>query len=276
MSTPTIEKAHLIHSYFTETTGIREAFEALFKSYLVSDEYLKLNKKDDRGLIALIKEAIEIVFPKPISSITPHLDELRYNAYWRLFGYTVKGKESFPKPSSYNAEFNKTLGDIFYNIAQGILDKGITIEKVANPDALAMLLNDLRRQLLNRTYNEIEDIASYWFVAFQTLRQLLKNDKLMEDRLGIRADQEDRRLIELGEKLKVPVAKETMYLFQLADRMHIFLRENVEATDWTATKAADLYKNDQNETFFKELFNDWFRITGRDFLADALRVRKRA
>jgi hypothetical protein len=83
-------------------------------------------------------------------------------------------------------------------------------------------------------------------------------------------------LIELGEKLKVPVAKETMYIFQLAKRMTEFLRDRVEATEWTAAKAAELYTIPQNETFFKEVFNAWYKVTGRDFLADALRVRRRA
>jgi hypothetical protein len=100
-------------------------------------------------------------------------------------------------------------------------------------------------------------------------------DMLME-RLGIRAEQEDRRLIELGEKLNVPISKEAMYLFELARRMHVFLRDHVEVVEWTAAKAAELYTIGQNETFFKELFNDWFRVTQRDFIADALRVRKRA
>ncbi len=276
MSETPIENAHLIHSYFVETTGIREVFEAVFKSYLVSDENIKLNRSQDADLIADIKEALARAFPKPISSITPNLNELRYNAYWRLFGYTLKGKENFPKVGSYNSEFNKTLEDIFYNIAQGILDQGITTEKLANPDALAMLLNDLRRQLVNRTYNEIEDIASYWFTAFDILRDLLRNDKLMVERLGIRSKEEDRRLIELGEKLKVPVAKETMYLFELADRMHVFLRERVEKTDWNSTEAAMQYTEPDNMTFYKEVFNDWFKVTGKDFLAEALKVRRRA
>lgn len=276
MSEETIKNAHLIHSYFVETTGIREVFEKLFKSYLISDEDLKLNRNEDADLIADIKAALECAFPKPKSTITPNLDELRYNAYWRLFGYTIKGKEAFPKAGSYNSEFNKTFEDIMYNIAQGILDLDITTEKVANPDALAMLLNDLRRQLLNRTYNEIENIASYWFAAFEMLRQLLQSDRLMVQRLGIRSTQVDRRLIELGEKLKVPVAKETMYLYELADRMHLFLRERVENIDWNTTEATKLYTDPGNVAFFKEIFNAWFKVTGKDFLAEALKARRRA
>ena len=139
--------------------------------------------------------------------------KLRYNAYWRLYGYTIRGKENrFVKVSSYNKEFNKLIEGIMYEIFQGILDKGITIEKLSNPNALAEMLDNLQKLLRNRTYNEIEDIASHWAVAFESLLVLLDDDNLMRDRLNIRSVSRYQRLIELGEKLKVPVAKETLYL----------------------------------------------------------------
>ena len=44
----------------------------------------------------------------------------------------------------YNKEFNKLFEGIMYEIFQGILDKGITIEKLSNPNALAEMLDNLQ------------------------------------------------------------------------------------------------------------------------------------
>ena len=265
-------KRHLIYSYFIESTGIVEVFRALFTSYFSTDDILKLNRDEDLMLIESLKEVIANVYPRPISTIVPDLEELRYNAYWRLFGYTIKGKENrFAKVPSYNKDFNKLFEGIMYEIFQGILDKGITIEKLSNPNALAEMLDNLQKLLRNRTYNEIEDIASHWAVAFHSLLVKLDDDKLMRDRLNIRSLGRYQRLIELGEKLRVPVAKETLYLLLLAERMEAFLIQVEETPQWDFANATALFNQ---EDAFKEISSAWYQITGRDFLADALSRRR--
>jgi hypothetical protein len=262
----------LIYSYFIESTGIVEVFRALFASYFTTDDILKLNRKEDLVLIERLKEVVAFVYPRPVSSITPDLEELRYNAYWRMYGYTIRGKENrFVKVSSYNKDFNKLFEGIMYEIFQGILDKGITIEKLSNPNALAEMLDNLQKLLRNRTYNEIEDIASHWAVAFESLLVLLDDDNLMRDRLNIRSVSRYQRLIELGEKLKVPVAKETLYLLALAKRMEAFLLQVDETETWGSTEATALFNQEDS---FKEISSAWYQITGRDFLADALSRRR--
>ena len=188
MTPPPFKKRHLIYSYFIESTGIVEVFRALFGSYFLEDTFLKLNRDDGLILIEKLKKRIEIVFPRPVSKISPDLEELRYNAYWRMFGYTIKGKENFPKTANYNKEFNKLFEEIMYEIFQGILDKDNTIEKLSNPNTLAELLENLQKLLKNRDYNEIPDIASYWATAFNGLLELLEDDALMVDRLNILID----------------------------------------------------------------------------------------
>ena len=245
-------------------------FRKLLGSYLVSDDLLKLNRHDDSKLIAKLKDTINIVYPKPISKITPDLEELRRNAYWRMFGYTIKNNNQFLKVRSYNAEFNKTFEGIMYEIFQGILDKDIAIEKLSNPNALSNLLINLHEMLNNRKYNEIEDISAYWATALEGLLSLLEDNDFMQRRLNIRSEGTDRRLIELGERLRVPVAKETLYLLQLAKHMEKFLME-VEDTSWSTPKAASLF---DQPFFFKEISSAWFQITGKDFLAEALNTRR--
>jgi hypothetical protein len=269
------KRNHLIYSYFIECTGIVEVFRALFRSYMITDELLKLNRQVDRQLIEILKETMTAVFPKPESRLIQDQDQLRYNAYWRLFGYTIKGRENnFPKvSSSYNREFNSTFESIMYNISQGILDKDITTEKLGNPNAIAELLENLGRQLRSRTNNEIEDLSEYSAYAFYRLILLLENDHLMTLRLGIKSTDPSRRLIELGEKVRVHVAKETIYLFLLAASMNIFLRTIEDTLHWDAAAAAALYEDPGNEKFFKEISAAWYQITGKDFVVEALRSR---
>lgn len=276
---PNPDRAHLISSYFIESTGIVEVFRVLLRSFQVTDEILKLNRTEDKDLIELLKVVLVKTFPIPESSITPDPEGLRYNAYWRLFGYVIKGKEDRLsgdlKPNSYNAEFNTMFEKVMYEIFQGILDNQITIERLGNPNALSQLLNDLSEQLRNRTYNTIEDQAEYWYAVFTALRALVTDDQnnhdLMVKRLNIRSIGEDKRLIELGEKLNVPVAIKSVYLFTLADKMQDFLKR-IEDTTWTPAEAAKLFNE---ETNFKEISSAWYQVTGKDLLADALAARRR-
>jgi hypothetical protein len=273
-TTPPSNRRHLIYSYFIETTGIVEVFRVLLRSYFISDDVLKLNRKDDIELIERLKETANLVFPMPSSSITRDLDleRLRYNAYWRMFGYVIRGKErNFERVQAYNGQFNKTFEAIMLNIAQGVLDKQITIEKLSNPSALAELLEDFQKMLINRTYNEIEDIASYWAVAFESLVNWLDDAKLMVQRLNIRAQGRYPRLIELGQRLRTPIAKESLYLFILAKRMEVFLNK-VEQTQWDIRNATSLY---DDSLFFKELSSTWYQVTGVDFFQTALTQRRR-
>jgi hypothetical protein len=272
----TNRRNHLIYSYFIESTGIVEVFRVLFRRYMTTGEVLNLNRETDQQLIETLEDAMLAVFPKPASSIVQNLEQMRYSAYWRLFGYTIKGKENnFPKVAGYNLDFNKTFESIMYNIFQGILDKGITTnKKLSDSDALAELLNNLGCQLRGRTTNEIDDLSEYWAYVLYTLVLLLEDDHLMTDRLDIRSTDPSCRLIVLGEKVGVPVAKATSYLLLLAARMNIFLRTVQDAFNWDAATAAILYEDPQNQTFFKEISSAWFQVTGRDFSAEALRARR--
>jgi hypothetical protein len=269
-----LKRNNLIYAYFLESTGLVEVFRKLFTSFLTSDDVLKLNRQDDSDLIETLKEIMNLTFAKSASSITPDLEELRLNAYWRLFGYTIKGKENFPRARGYNAEFNKTFESIMVNIFQLILDRGITIEKMGNPNALATDLDSLQKQLNTRTYNTIEDISQQYAEVFYALVLLLGNNKLMNERLNVRSEDPARRLIELGQNFKVAVAKETSYLFLLASRMNIFLRKIEEVKDWTPQKARELVETADNEVFFKEIQSAWAMVTGTNFLEVALRARR--
>jgi hypothetical protein len=265
---------NLIYSYMLESTNIVKVFGTLFSSFFVSDKYLKLTEKDDGPLIQLLKSTANEVFAKPTSTLAPPLFDLLHNAYWRVFGYTIKGEEMFPKgDANNNSEFHSTLTTFLFNVFQLIFDKGITSEKVGSPSATAEYANKLQRQLLGRTYNTIEHIADDSAGKLGSLLALLEMDDLMVERLNIRSENPSRRLIELGEMISVPVAKETSDLFLLAGRMNILLIE-IQKRAWDPTTAAEL-ASDVNEPFFKAIESSLAAVTGDSPLVKALQARKR-
>jgi hypothetical protein len=136
-------------------------------------------------------------------------------------------------------------------------------------------LNNLRAQLINRTYNEIEDVAELFALELQTELNELDNDDLMVKRLNIRSIGRENRLVELGEKLRVSVAKQPRPMFGLAEKMELLLETIEDNPGWDAPSAANLYESTADETFFKELYNDWFQVTGRDIFGDALKARRK-
>ena len=265
---------HLIYSYFIESTGIVSVFSKLLTSFFVDDRHLKLNKKDDDVLIELLKETANEVFPRPVSIITPPLIDLLHNAYYRMFGYTVKGFETFPKPENYNSEFNTTLNQFGYNVFQMILDKGITTEQLGSPHATAELANTLRKQMEARLFNTIEHLANDSAIKLYRLIELLQNKRLMIERLGIRLESLSRTLIELGEKFGAPVAKETGDLFLLAGRFNTLLTA-IQSRDWTSTLAESFVTN-ENVLFFKALESSWSHVTGKSWMTQALQARRKA
>jgi hypothetical protein len=264
---------HLIYSYFVESTGIYSVFSKLLSSFYIDEKYLKLNKDGDDDLIELLKETANEVFPKPASSITPPLPELRYNAYFRLFGYTIKGNETFPRPENYNSEFNKTLNEFGTALFTLILDKGITSERLGSPHTVAELANAIRKQMEVRTYNTIRHIADDSAIKSYRLIELLQNEKLMVERLGIRSETLARTLIELGEKVKAPVAKESSDLFLLAGLTNTLLLQ-LQSRDWTSNLVENLV-NDENTLFFKALESSWSHVTGVSWMAQAMKSRRK-
>ena len=216
---------HLIYSYFLESTGIVEVFRALFSSFYVSDKHLKLTETDD-ATIELIKSISNEVFAKPESSITPPLSELRHNAYWRLFGYTIKGNEtSFPKTQNFYAGFHEDLMKFHFNVFQLIFDKPpLSTEKWV----VQALQQNMQITFEESCWEELIiplHILQTILLLSECFNYLLANDDLMVKRLQINSEDPSMRLKALAERIEAPVAQQTSHLFLLAGRMNILLNE---------------------------------------------------
>ena len=57
--------------------------------------------------------------------------------------------------------------------------------------------------------------------------------------------------------------------------MNIFLRKVEEEPDWTPQKAKDMASSETDEVFFKEIQSAWYQVTGKDFLAEVMKARRR-
>ncbi len=275
---------HLTFSYFLESTGLVEVFRALFKSYLQTDEILKLDSKnkEDEKLIEKLDEVIQYVYPIEHSSIAHDIgiEQLRYNAYWRLYGYTIKGKDTgFSKVSSSYTEFNKDFETIIINILEGIFFRDITtLPNISNSEAVADLLYTFTNTINNHTYNKIPYITQYWGNAIYSLLILLDDNHLFNDRLSLVSKGRDQRLMDLGIKLNIPVASTCNFFFILADQIEQFFML-IENIDWSTNNpdrsnvAANLFEK-ENEGLFKGIANSWKQVTvTKDLVSEALKEK---
>ena len=128
------------------------------------------------------------------------------------------------------------------------------------------MLTNMRDTLLARQTNSISDLSAYWTVAFARLRGLLDNKRLIRDKLGITAIGEDQILMAVGAKFGVPVPRNTLYIFDLAERMETILLR-IEKTHWDINQAEAWYAS---ENFWKLTFNAYNRVWGKDFMQMAV------
>ena len=263
----TKDKSHPIWLYYVERTNMPNVFRSLFRSFLTTDTELSLTPVEDQDIVDLLTETMNYVFPYERSTITREygLEQLRWNIYQRVFGYDDKGK-AFPRSPTANSDFHALQESIFLNIARAIWTKDSTFQKLADPGSLLEMLTNMREILLARQMNTIEGASKYWAIAFHRLRKLLDNRRLIRDKLGITVIGEDQILIALGAKFKVPVPRNTLYLFDLADRMETTLLQ-IEKTHWTIDQAQALYNS---ENHWKLLFNAYYRVWGKDFMQMAV------
>ncbi len=255
-----------------ESTGIGKTFKTLLGSYLTSDELLKLKPGKDDQLIEHLDCIIQFLYPQTISTITPTSDQLRYNAYYRMFGYKIEGENAFPLSKNTNSEYEKIFEELIQESMSFILDEGITTEKLGDPAKLAVLFNQMRSLLTNRSFNTIPKIAISSKERFEALEGLLHNDSLMVEQLSIKAIEPYNRLLELGEKLSIPIPQTTQYYMDLARRMD-YIVEQILNQEWLPEDSENFVV--AHKEVFKSINTDWYQITKKNLQKIALVTRKR-
>ena len=244
-----------------DMTRIRHPLQQLRTiDYQVTDLAFSIKQK---GLL----ETLNYVFPTENSTITRQYgrEQLRWNIYQRVFGYDDKTK-AFPRSASFNSNFHSLQESIFMNIARAIWTKESTFQKIADPASLSEMLTNMRAILLASQMNTITDSSLYWTIGFTMLLRLLDDKKLIREKLGIPVIGKDQILIALGSKFNVPIQRNTLYLFDLAERLETILLQT-ERTHWDINSAEALYKD---ENFWKLTFNAYYRVWGKDFMQMAV------
>jgi hypothetical protein len=271
---------HLIYSYFLERTGIDELFKFIITNYYVSDDLLKLDSNLDQNLIAWIRLTAQTLAPKSDSLLVQTPEELRLNAYWRLYGLVIPGKEKgFVKSEPHNSQFIARFERILIEIFKIIFDTGITTVKLGDPSRLELELNYLKNEYVSRKFNEMDFIANYWWFIYSRLRAIVEDPtpsspnlegvKLFKEKLGIESNGFDQRLIATGEKLKIPIAKQTKSLLFLAESIEDFLQRIVTSNIDLAFAVSEAGKVDH----YKRVASAYKEVTEKDIPAETARLR---
>ncbi len=274
---PTPGNSGLIRVYYLYRTNISKVFEALFKSFLTSSKDLSLipSVPDENDLIKRLAETMNKAFPVPKSMISLRFggtERLLLNAIQRVFGYYLP-MEKFPVSSTVNAAFHKTTDYIFRNLALGIVGRTSLLLDFKNPGGLLEYITVLQSSLLTNETNTVNEHATRFNLVYARYKDHLR-DNLLMDKLGIVGAGIDQRLISMGRKLGVPVVRNPLVFFDLADSMSAFI-EKIETTSWNITEVSKLYEAPYIDTF-KVLFSAYREVWGIDYMGYAMGAIRQA
>ncbi|HZI69595.1 MAG TPA: hypothetical protein VFD60_00380, partial [Nitrososphaeraceae archaeon] len=262
----------LIRVYYLYRTNMPRVFEALFNTLLTSSKDLALlpSVKDQDDLIKKLAETMIEAFPVPDSMITLRLggeERLLLNAIQRVYGYSLP-MEKYPVSTTVNSSFHNTIDSIFRNIALGIIGGKSMLLDFKNPGGLLELMIALQRSLLTNETNMVNLMATKFNMVCTRYLELLKNDLLMSS-LGIVGAGIDQRLIAMGRKLHVPVVRNPLVFFDLAEIMSNFINK-VETTNWTIAEASNMYEGEKNIASMKLTLSAYKEVWGIDYMGLAM------
>jgi len=264
-----VPKKHheLIWIYYLSRTNIRHAIEAMIKSIIITDQVVALTAKEDRDLIDRIMETANTAFPTAKSTIN---NDIPYNAQvaniiHRMFGYDVQ-YTTFPRSKTFNANFHSLQDAIFLNISKGVWWTKNQLINQADAGALYELLINMQELLQGRDNNTVTDISNAFTIAYMSMVDLIRDRKLIRDRLNIQQVGDGLILRALGAKFNIQVPANAQYLFDIAYLAKTFYN-SVQKTDWTIDKAASLYTNSD---WFKQYFMTHKMVWGVDYSAMAV------
>lgn len=270
-------KRHLIYPFWIYSIGLYEAFRVFFISYYNSPKMVRLNESEDATLLDLLRSTINEAYPNPSNELEPKFINKFFNACHILFGVHPPGPDEtvfkdYPRPEVFATEFFGKFERPLIQMALSIIEFGTTEVKIGNFYTVAEYLNDLRSNLENYTYNEVEDVTKKAIQKFGLLLTLIRDDDLMVKRLKIRATEEDARIKEFCQYVGKPVAENPRQIISLAAKMEAFLLL-VQGTSWTQELARALVEDPSDRQMITELINDYSVTTGKNLFQEATRMR---
>jgi len=214
-----VPKKHheLIWIYYLSRTNIRHVIEAMVKSIITTDEVVALTAKEDRDLIDRIMETANISFPSATSTINidiPYHSQVA-NIIHRMFGYEIPYTK-YPKSRTFNANFHSLQDAILLNISKGVWWTKNQLINQADAGALYELLINMQELLEGRDNNTVTDIANAFTIAYMSMVDLIRDKKLIRDRLNIQQVGDGLILRALGAKFNIQVPANAQYLFDIA------------------------------------------------------------
>jgi len=268
---PTPGNSRLIRIYYLYRTNIPKVFNALFESFLTSKKDMALvpSVPEENNLIVRLTETMNESFPVPKSMISMKFggqERLLLNAIQRVFGYHLP-MEKFPVSTTINTAFHSLTDSIFKNIALGIVGRTSTLLDFKNPGGLLEYLTMLQRSLLTNEVNMTNFLSNTFDLVCTRYLELLKDDLLMS-KLGIVGAGPDQRLLSMAMKFRVPVVRNPLVFFDLAELISNFI-EIVETTTWTLPEVSKMYEPPISDNM-KLLFSAYAPIWGIDYMSLAM------
>jgi len=205
-----------------------------------------------------LNEITETVFRLPNSSIDGDIEQQRLNAYNRMFGLKVKGKEGLVISNDYNKDFIPIFRNVMVNIFKGIRDYRDPLNvRVANPDLLSGYLNNLNDNINNNIINDVNRDTQEWFIAFESLLALVENPQFRTV-LGITSAIQDigEYAVNIGIKMGESLPNLNIYL-ELGRLMGWFLTEVQTRGRWNGNMAEVLYTTQERRNDFVRLIELW-------------------
>ncbi len=229
---------HLIYAYLLENTRIIQIFERLLEQYMTDERHgIAVNQ----NVVAWLQNAERMFFKSNsqigsdiISSLRPHSEATRRNAYWRMFGMDLAfgnlnaegNPATYVRASYSNQEFIPLFERYIGEIWQGHINaRNIVGKNTADVNIIVELAIQLRELLHARRGNtgttsyaylnlSREEYYSVLMTSWFTF--ILTYDSPLVQFLNCQSSTIGERLMKVGAKVGVPAHGKCQALFEMA------------------------------------------------------------
>ncbi|MDJ0643775.1 MAG: hypothetical protein QNJ15_13255 [Erythrobacter sp.] len=278
---------HLGYSYSLENTRMMQIFARVVKLYRTGEEMgipsLETQAWLDATEALIFNAGIPISAWLSTSSVRNDPEDVRRNAYWRLFGLDLAFGGDSNEPSQYvkakaaNSNFRPLFEELLHELWRSFENQNNTSGATqADPDRVYRIAQELGYVLRSRRQNltlDREELSAATALGWINLT-LQFNSRIMVD-LKVEATSAAERLRLIGEKVGLPAHSRSAALISMAPDLSLLLRV-IEAgvisspadvpvlflsnkpTSWSASSPQPI------GTSVRRVITEWAAASGKD------------
>ncbi|SEQ58519.1 hypothetical protein [Neolewinella agarilytica] len=268
---------HLIYAYMLENTRMVQIFYRVLQGFH-SGEDLSFPSKDTRKWL----RNTEMLFFRHLSGfysfstrseVRPDPEATRRNAYYRMFGmdlgYGTQQDKPYPfrKATQANTGFSKLVERLLAEIHRAIINVANTSgTNSTDPSSIAKLSKELKNMLKDRRNKQ--NLAQEEFAAVAMMSwfeyTLKKEDFALWNDLNVTASSPEDKLIQLGQKVKLPANPKSGSFFELADLLSKWMLLTEAGYFDSAGQVKAALATREFREMMTEIITDWSLATGAD------------